>query len=303
MSEPPPLEDLGPATRSRYNTTGRDQTQQDKSQPHTESSGHSKDDHRHSKPRSDQGSSHSDRRSGRHDWNSGQASNQKSTRQKDESLSAKLMAHKEQQKEYNRHYKKIVENPILYLEERSHQIDPAKHQQEVNAMRFFGSGAESAAIQVLSLIDWAAEFLELSRSPVLEIPTFLRKPFVVGKKVKFPIPEDPEIRFSKRNVSGLRPKGHGCTSARSYSSGPTRQRRNLVRLCWGVVPARQSDDCTDKGCAQPQFLGSLPDHLGICCRLYILDTSWSLFRVSAERALPVGTGSHARPAEPARGHR
>ena len=46
-------------------------------------------------------------------------------------------------------------------------------------------------IEVLALIDWAAEFLELSCSPIPEIPAFLQRPFVVGKKVQFPIPEDP----------------------------------------------------------------------------------------------------------------
>ena len=80
---------------------------------------------------------------------------------------------------------------MLYLEERYHQIDPAEHRLEVHSMRFFGAGAESAAIEVLTLIDWATKFLELSRSPILEIPAFLRRPFVVGKKVQFPIPEDP----------------------------------------------------------------------------------------------------------------
>ena len=97
------------------------------------------------------------------------------------------MAHKE----HDKHYKKVVENPMLYLEERYHQIAPAQHQLEVHSMRFFGAGAESAMIEVLTLIDWAAEFLELSRSPVPEIPAFLYRPFVVGKKVQFPIPEDP----------------------------------------------------------------------------------------------------------------
>ena len=80
---------------------------------------------------------------------------------------------------------------MLYLEERYHQIDPAEHQLEVHSMRFFGAGAESAMIEVLALIDWAAKFLELSCSPVPEIPAFLRRLFVVGKKVQFPIPEDP----------------------------------------------------------------------------------------------------------------
>ena len=80
---------------------------------------------------------------------------------------------------------------MLYLEERYHQIDPAEHQLEVHSMRFFGAGAESAAIEVLTLIDWAAEFLELSHLPVPEILAFLQRPFLMGKKVQFPIPEDP----------------------------------------------------------------------------------------------------------------
>ena len=181
-AKPANFEDLGPAARSRYDTTGQDRTRWDKSQPRTESSGHSKDDHSHSKPRL----SHSDRRSGQHDRNSSQSPNQKSAWQKDESLAAKLIAHKE----HNKHYKKVVENLMLYLEECYHQIDPAE-QLEVHSMRFFGAGAESAAIEVLALIDWAAKFLELSHSPVPEILAFLQRPFVVGKKVQFSIPEDP----------------------------------------------------------------------------------------------------------------
>ena len=189
-AKPANLEDMGPAARSRYDMTRWDRTQWDKSQPRTESSGHSKDDHCHSKPRSghsDKGSSHSDQRSGRHDRNSGQSPNQKSARQKDESLATKLMARKEHEK----HYKKVVENLMLYLEECYHQIDPAEHQLEVHSLRFFGAGAESATIEVLALIDWATKFLELSCSPILEILAFLRRPFIVGKKVEFPIPEDP----------------------------------------------------------------------------------------------------------------
>ena len=94
-------------------------------------------------------------------------------------------------KEHDKHYKKVVENLMLYLEECYHQIAPAEHQLEVHSMRFFGAGAESAAIEVLTLIDWTTKFLELSRSPVPEIPAFLCRPFVVGKKVQFPILEDP----------------------------------------------------------------------------------------------------------------
>ena len=164
-AKPANFEGLGPAARSRYNTDGRDWTRRHKSRPHTESSGRSKDDHSHSKSHS----SHSDQRSSRHNRNSGQSPNQKSPQQKDESLAAKLLA----RKKHDKCYKKVVENPMLYLEECYHQIDPAEHQLEVHSMRFFGAGAESAAIEVLTLIDWAAEFLELSHSPVPEIPAFL----------------------------------------------------------------------------------------------------------------------------------
>ena len=136
-------------------------------------------------------------------------------------------------KEHNKHYKKVVENPMLYLEERYHQIDPAEHQLEVHSMRFFGAGAESAAIEVLALIDWATEFLELSRSPVPEIPAFLRRLFVVGKRANFPSRKTPEMRSTRKNVSAPRPKRHWCTSACSCSSGPTRQRLNPVRSCMG----------------------------------------------------------------------
>ena len=121
----------------------------------------------------------------------------KSAWQKDQSMGAQLMARREQHKEQQKHYKKVVQNPMLFLEERYHQIDPAEHQLEVHSMRFFGAGAESAAIEVLALIDWAAEFLELSCSPVPEIQAFLRRPFVLGKKVQFPIPEDPRDAILK----------------------------------------------------------------------------------------------------------
>ena len=102
-------------------------------------------------------------------------------------MGAKLMAHKEQEKKY----KKIVDNPMLYLEERQHQILPEEHQPEIHSMRFFGPRVEEATIEVLALIDWAAEYVKISCSPVLDIPGFLRRPFVKGKLVKHPIPDDP----------------------------------------------------------------------------------------------------------------
>ena len=108
-------------------------------------------------------------------------------------MGAKLLA----RKEWAKWHKKIVDNPMLYLEECQNQILPEEHQLEIQAMRFFGPGAERVAIDILALIDWAAEYVQISRSPVPEIPGFLRRPFVMGKEVKHPIPEDPAESIHK----------------------------------------------------------------------------------------------------------
>ena len=108
-------------------------------------------------------------------------------------MGAKLMACKE----HEERYKKIVDNPMLYLEERQHQILPEEHQPEIHSLRFFGSRVEGATIEVLVLIDWAAEFVEISHSPVPEIPGFLRRPFIRGKLVKHLIPDDPAESIHK----------------------------------------------------------------------------------------------------------
>ena len=181
LPKPEDLESLGPAARSRYDDSTKDDW------PWQESSRHRAN--AHSKPHSgtvDKGSGHFHWGSGRHDRRSGKSPNPASSRHKEESMGAKLMAHKEWEKKY----KKIVDNPMLYLEERRHQILPEEHQPEIHSLRFFGPRAEEATIEVLALIDWAAEYVEISRSPVPEIPGFLRRPFVKGKLVKHPIPDD-----------------------------------------------------------------------------------------------------------------
>ena len=128
-----------------------------------------------------------DRGSRRHDRRSGQSPNPRSSKHKEESMGTKLMARKEHEKRY----KKIVDNPMLYLEGCQHQILPEEHQPEIHSLQFLGSGAEGAAIEVLALIDLVAEYVEISCSPVPEIPGFLRRPFIKGKLVKHPIPDDP----------------------------------------------------------------------------------------------------------------
>ena len=193
--KPEDLESLGPAARARYDDSAKDDRPwRDSSRHCADSSVRPKD--AHSKPRSgtvDKGPGHSDRGSGRHDRRSGQSPNPRSSRHKEESMGAKLMACKEREKKY----KKIVDNPMLYLEESQHQILPEEHQPEIHSLRFFGPGAERAAIEVLALIDWATKYVEISCSPVPEIPGFLRRPFVRGKMVKHPIPDDPAESIHK----------------------------------------------------------------------------------------------------------
>ena len=185
LPKPADLKSLGPAARSRYDTDPKeDWPRRERSRHCADTLVHPKDLPR-SKSRSDKGSERSDRGTGRHDRKSGQSSSHKS--KKDESLGAKLLARKEEEK----WFKKIVENPALYIEERSNKILPEEHEPEIEAMRFFGSGAERAAIDILAIIDWAAEYVKISNHSVPDIPSFLRRPFVMGKPVVYPIPEDP----------------------------------------------------------------------------------------------------------------
>ena len=187
---------------------------------------------------------------------------------------------------------------MLYLEERYHQIAPAEHQLEVHSMRFFGAGAESAAIEVLALIDWATEFLELSRSSVPEIPAFLWRPFMVGKKVQFPIPEDPGDAIHKEKCV--------CTKAQ----------KAWVYLCvllqfWTDEATMESSEIMYGGRHRPAnpmiawiravLNPSFRKHCHIHCHIHILGPSSSLCWTSRERALPFGTRPHTGHAEPARG--
>ena len=174
LPKPEDLESLGPAAQSRYDDSAKDD------RPRRDKSRHHSDAHNRSRSKS---SGRSDRGSRRHDRRSDQSS---SKHYPEESLGAKLIAHKEHEK----WCKKIVDNPMLYLEECQHQILPEEHQPEIHSLPFFGPGAERAAIEILAIIDWAAEFVKISRSPVLEIPGFLRRPFIKGKLVKHPIPDD-----------------------------------------------------------------------------------------------------------------
>ena len=107
LLKPEDLEGLGPAAQSRYDDSAKDD------RPWRDNSLHRSDARNRLRSKS---SGHSDWGSRRHDRRSGQSSNLKSSKHKEESLGAKLMAHKEHEK----WCKKIVDNPMLYFEECQH---------------------------------------------------------------------------------------------------------------------------------------------------------------------------------------
>ena len=87
-------------------------------------------------------------------------------------------------------------HPRKYLEERYPQINPEFYRAEVHAMRYFGPIAEEATIQVLTLINWAAEYVKLSNCPVPDISAFLQSPFIAsGAAARNSMPSDPAATF------------------------------------------------------------------------------------------------------------
>ena len=202
---------MGPAARSRHdgpstpqdsdrdsrNTRGREDRQtREKSRPRHES-----ERRRDSRPRTESsqkreepcshGHSYQEsrpRESPRKDRNVGQTQSRPSGKKGFDKAAAR--------REYEEQYEKVVTHPRKYLEERYHQINPEFYRAEVHAMRYFGPTAEEATIEVLTLIDWAAEYVKLSNSPVPDIPGFLQSPFVAGgAPARNPLPTDPGLSF------------------------------------------------------------------------------------------------------------
>ena len=203
----------------------------------------------------------------------GQSSNSKSSKHyPKESLGAKLIACKEHEK----WCKKIVDNPMLYLEEWQHQILPEEHQPEIHSLRFFGPGAERAAIEILAIIDWAAEFVKISHSPVPEILGFLRRPFIKGKLVKHPIPDDRAESIHKEK----------CVR--------TKAQKAWTYLCallqfWTDQATTESGDVMYRGRCRPvnpmivwiraTLNPSFGDHFQITCASIAVSTSWTQARL------------------------
>ena len=259
LPKPEDLEGLGPAARGRYDDSAKDD------RPQRDKSRHRSDAHNRLCSKS---SGRSNWGSRRHDRRSDQSS---SKHYPEESLGAKLIARKEHEK----WCKKIVDNPMLYLEERQHQI-PLEHQPEIHSMRFFGPGAERAAIEILAIIDWAAEFVKISHSPVPEIPGFLRRPFIKGKLVKHPIPDDPAESIHKEK----------CVR--------TKAQKTWTYLCallqfWTDQATTESGDVIYRGRRQPAnpmiariratLNPSFGDHFKITWASIAVSTSWTQARL------------------------
>ena len=204
-----------PAARSRYEDPGSSQdsdregrkVRDDKDRRTREKSRQRSDSDRHRESRSQTGSS---RREESHPHSRYQESHPKDRNSgcTQSRLTEKRGFDKSAtQKEYEERYDKIVTHPRKYLEECYPQINPEFYRAEVHTMRYCGPTAEEATIQVFTLIDWAAEYMKLSNSPVPDIPAFLQSPFVAGgTAARTPMPTDPAVNF-RRDID-IRTKSH-----------------------------------------------------------------------------------------------
>ena len=126
----------------------------------------------------------------------------------------------------------------------------------------------------------------------------------MGKKVQFPILEDPGDAIHKEKCVCTKAQKawvYLCALLQFWTDEATTESGEIM-YGDGIGPPILYD-CADKGCAQPQFQGKFPDYVGFHCCIYILDTSSSLFWASGKRTLLVRTRPHTRHAEPARDRR
>ena len=172
----------------------------------------------------------------------------------------------------------IVENPVLYIEDQSNKILPEEHEPEIEAMRFFGSGAERAAIDILAIINWAAGCVKISGRPVPDIPSFLRRPFVMGKPVVHPILEDPAGLLLKETCVRTEAQGSWtCLCALLQFWTDLVMAGSGRVLCGGASPAREPNDQTDPFHIEPEFQGTLQHHLGLHSCVHVLDAGPAVF--------------------------
>ena len=162
---------------------------------------------------------------------------------------------------------------MLYLEERQHQILLEEHQLEIHSLRFFGPGVERAALEILAIIDWVAEFVKISHSPVPEIPGFLRRPFIKGKLVKHPIPDDPAESIHKEKCVQTKVQKawtYLCALLQFWTDQATTESGDV--MYGGRRRPANPMITADSSHAESEFRRSFPNHLGLHRSVYFLDS-------------------------------
>ena len=155
---------------------------------------------------------------------------------------------------------------------------------------------EGAAIEVLTLIDWAAEYVKISRSPVPEIPGFLRRPFIKGKLVKHPIPDDPAKSIHKEKC--VRTKAQKawtylCALLQFWSDEATTESGEVMYggRRWPANPMIARIRAT----LNPSF----GEHFKITWASIAASTSWTQSRLYSRRTEPSPTADLQNPLEAA----
>ena len=140
--------------------------------------------------------------------------------------------------------------------------------------------------------------MKISHSPVLEIPGFLRRPFIKGKLVKHPIPDDPA-----ESIQGKVRPDQG-TEGMDLLVCPTtvldRSSHNRVWRCDVRRPAlaHESDDHADLSHTESEFRRSFPNHLGLHRSIYFLDPGRPVHWRVGQGAILDGAQPNCRSTEP-----
>ena len=141
--------------------------------------------------------------------------------------------------------------------------------------------------------------MKISSSPVPEIPGFLRRPFIKGKLVKHPIPDDPAE--SIHNEKCVRTKAQKAwTYLCALLQFWTDQAHHRIWRCdvRRPAPAHESDDRADLSHTESKFRRSFPNNLGLHRNVHFLDSGPPLLWRVRQGAIPDGARPNCRSTEP-----
>ena len=142
--------------------------------------------------------------------------------------------------------------------------------------------------------------MKVSRSPVPEIPGFLRRPFIKGKLVKHPIPDDPAESIHKEKC--VRTKSQKawtylCALLQFWTDQATTESGDVMYggRRWPANPMIAPDSSH----AKSEFQKSFPNHLGLHSSIHFLDTGPPLLWRVGQGAIPDGARPNCGSTEPA----